>query len=586
MHYPIHDLNDLVSAVEDKKFIPFIGLGASTRRKDNPAECLKIAQRIQELKSENSVSPEDARYLDSMAAAQGISDFLEEVQLSEDADENEDQSNFQSEQEKQLSLQLTRLGSALIGLFGDLMNQSRNFVANLYDYRVPLPYGSEAGNDEMQRICDILNYTLSAARVLVLNGIEGQRRPGTELMAESIYRELIILAFRLAERLIRKDHTKSGILKTHEDRINSLRGTATMVQQDCIRLDEIAWLNDMLWFTLRHDIPMYLDASELTFRLSLDPRIEELRHSELPQVAEHQRMTKKLPSYNQAIKALTDALVFIAKNHRNIPEFHRVMAATLWYQFEEYQKREREFSAPDSTDIEKQDAINFSMLPMVITTNYDRLIEAAFRCLHKNYEVVYPVWKFLPNTDNPMESPDWYNRTYSYTGTDYEASEPKDCSRTARADLKLEGPIIVKLHGSPLEPLPKSDRFRMQHAITLTESDYLSTIVQGSHSPAVYPTWIEEFLAEKNNSVWWLMGYSSDDWFVHLRIYKYLSYLDLSSRNAKALAETFDPVRSAFLDTQQVRKVQLDLDLVADTLRLKVKRIGEILEESEKEADL
>jgi hypothetical protein len=363
-----------------------------------------------------------------------------------------------------------------------------------------------------------------------------------------------------------------------------------MHQQETIRLDELAWIEDLVWYTLRYDIPMYLDSNELTFRLSLDPRIEELRRSELAQVAEHQRMNKKLPPYDQMIKHLAENLYFCAKNNPHIPKFHRAMAATLWYEFEEYQKRGTELLSSDYMETDMQDAINYSMLPLVITTNYDSLIEGAFHWLHKSYEVVYPVWRFQQFADNPSQSPDWYNRTYTYTGLygdGYEASEPKDCSKTLRKDLKFKGPIIVKLHGSPLEPLPKTEKFRViQHAITLTESDYLSTIVQASQSPAVYPTWIEEFLQEKNNSAWWLMGYNDDDWFAHLRIYKYLSYLEIPSRNAISLAETFDPVRSAFLDTQKVRKVQLDLDLVADTLRLRVKRIGEILEEAEREERL
>lgn len=575
--YDREDLENIISYVKDKKFIPFIGPIASLLHRENAAVWNMIALRMRYLLEKGGLV-EEKNYLESLAAAQEIDLKDETLAVSENQMRSEEWQ--QGDAIFRLQVQLTKLASRLVGLFGEQIKENRSCVVSIYDYKVPLPFHN---TDKMKDLLDILELLVEEAREIAENEKKldlDDSQP--DLMAEAIYQKLLILAFRLNGKLIYEPAGRA-FREEHSDQIKSLKGIDSLKQRHSLRLDELAWLEDLLWHTLRFDIPVYLSPSELTFRLSLSIRMKELRRSELPQVAELQKFKGELQN-EETTQNLVRILCFCETRNDFVPDFHRVIAAAMWDQYLAYK-----------ITVGKTDALEQSSLviPIIITTNFDRLIEEAFIKLHKSFELVYPVWVITESKEaETTRKMEWYICTYTPKPNrrDYQTSTPVICSdyeKWPESKLKtLKGPIVIKLHGSPLEgPLPEPERpnQRVEHTIILTESDYFATVVQHADDKSIYPVWLEKFLRDSKKNYWWFMGYTGDDWFVRMRIYKYLSYLNVGDRIAGAMADFFDPVRSVLFKTQGVDKVKKDLDSIAKTLRLEIDSIRKSVEEAEGE---
>jgi hypothetical protein len=151
----------------------------------------------------------------------------------------------------------------------------------------------------------------------------------------------------------------------------------------------------------------------------------------------------------------------------------------------------------------------------------------------------------------------------------------------------VRGPIIVKVHGSPLEVFPADNKVserkdgeaveyrRMQHSLVLSESRYLLSLIGESS----YPSWVVQELRRPNRHLWFF-GYSLTDWNARLHLFEGFRYLgDEQGRTKQSrtvLGSSFDILRGAILSSLNMEHFHGDLVAFGEYLS-RVQSISDIL---------
>jgi hypothetical protein len=306
-----------------------------------------------------------------------------------------------------------------------------------------------------------------------------------------------------------------------------------------------------------------MNTAELTFTLSLKAKIA-LSRRELLQIAEYIPPDPK--------KELTDILSYCESRIQEPSEFHQCIAAVLWLEYQYYILWKSQLMTGD----QKQSDLH---LPIVITTSYDRTLEKACRSLKMPYHVVFPVQVVRRGNLDVL----WLFRTYTPEGDDYTKEEVKIIEEEWKDNtIPLAGPIVVKLHGSPLESLPirLKEYEEVKHYVILTESEYLGATVQTQGSHFNYPGWLTSQLMAKGD--WWFMGYPIDDWFIRMRIFQHYSYNENKSPNdmpnIRILDPSYDPIRTAIFHTLKIHRSNISL-LEVQAIFKEIPEVEEILKE-------
>lgn len=293
-----------------------------------------------------------------------------------------------------------------------------------------------------------------------------------------------------------------------------------------LRLDVLQWLSDLLWYTLTYWLPCYPTTAELAFELSLNVIDAPARRADLAQAAQALE-TVNLADLSNRIKKRMD----YCENgqdkrkeaYRDTALFYDAIAAALQHQFEH-------FSAPLLDGGKKWDQAEPepAPLPIVFTTNFDRAMERAFEKNGIPFHVLFPVIMAGVGRVGGRIPVVWKLRTWysleraNETGQAFEDQYwEKVCPQGKSPAIDWEGPLIVKLHGSPSEKRGKS---KDQHWVVLSEVGYLQAL-EGSGMP----DWVREQLRDSRDfgdpavdgrrSLWFL-GYSIADWNVRLRLYQ------------------------------------------------------------------
>jgi len=540
--------NRLEQSVKRKRFTPFLGAGASSLRRgeqgrgnqEHAADAWGPAlSRVAALRT-SLASSEEQEYLTSVARAHRI-------HLGEAAgDERLSSVGSTDEHLFALQLSLASLGSRLARVFGLAMARGNQCVSDVVDCGLTVE-DSEA----REGLVSVLDDAICAARGLAR---PSQGTTDAILEADVIYEKLVILRCRICasdgcECFEGRDGCAADYPEIMElrDMNVDLRGRSIM------RLDELSWVGDLLWHTLRYRVPAYPTTTELTFQLSLMTGLpHELRKGRLAQVAELQA------NYEDQLRRLHEWFSFCESDGR-ASDLHLGIAAALLLQFQDS-------SSP--------------VLPMALTTNYDRALEMAFEQLETPYHIVFPVYVGWGTSALSIA---WVFKTVGPgTGRPHPPPVVQDCTTWKsfrESSTRLQGPVVVKLHGSPLDRVPSLAELgipghgNLEHFIVLTESSYLASIV-GRRS---YPLCIEQELKESRRMLWFL-GYSIGDWNVRLRLYEHLyrteDSLDPSEKIPVRLDVDldFDPIQSAVLGFLQINVYIWDLLALATALR----RIPEI----------
>lgn len=535
----------LMNSVQEGMFLPFLGDGASSLRANNPSGWQQVQQRILMIRNdlleqqETDTREAEVNYLRTLAGAYDL-EFPEKVFYSQDNDFKDPEPVDSSQYLHPLRVALVKMGTEMVGLFGRQMDATRACVEDIYRYKVSI-------KDQDDAIKRILKHLADALEKLNLHLIALQKNSSAHeqieaeryLEANAILTKLLILAHQIGASYIQARHDPFRIYSSYRAQIEKIRlSFEGLAQSDWLSLAELAWIEDLLWHTLRYNVPAYLSTNEMTFRLSLQANSDELRRLELVQMAE-------LTDYRSPLDIMEEWLEYCETNSTGASEFHRTLAATLVYLYEHYRENER-----------NRPGIH---LPMAITTIQDRALEQGLRSLRCDYHVVFPISR----TEMGTPSQRWLFQTYTAMRDGYRSPDAMDCSEwVSDSDVleKLKGPLIVKLHGSPQEEIEQSlnvdgKEIRQEHLIVLSESEYLRSTVIPEGSTFRYPSWIGDQL--KAPGSWWFLGYSIDDWFIRLRIFQHLSYsLNAPTPNVIRLALDFgyDPYRSVVLDRLNIQR--------------------------------
>jgi TIR domain len=232
-----------------------------------------------------------------------------------------------------------------------------------------------------------------------------------------------------------------------------------------LTLSQLEWLGDLLWHTMRFDVPVLPRTDELAFQLSVCQATKcfvriplgtagVISAKSCPDAADISR--RCVPrGHDLCMKLIYHQLDNLRKTNppRQPTEFYRSIAKLIWQPFAVSQRGliAAEKSAPSALALVDEGVSHDGRQPryaMVVSVNIDVELE---HCLRKvEYSVIYPVQR----NDGKVSA--WMLRIHipRHESEFYLLSQTVEFEKEVRARLK--GPLIVKLRGSPLHPLPSN----------------------------------------------------------------------------------------------------------------------------------
>jgi hypothetical protein len=459
---------------------------------------------------------------------------------------------------------IIELATFLSDLFGIGFARLHHCVTNASDCSLRLKLGTL---DEEERLATLLVRAVEAAESLRDGNADDlygprltDRRTGDapKLKAGKITSKLSRLLVEIANRRMWKTKVVvewAGQKQVWEEYEKSIGQDEKIV----LRFEHLAWLSDLLWYTLHFWSPTYPTTSELAFTLALESSMTPPKKAELAQAAEALHDERRLVEEIRALFAYLE-------NISHPSAFHLCLAAALYEVFAQYRRQLTPVLASiSSTD---PDDVVAGSAPMAFTTNFDRALERAFEDLGVTYHVIFPVrrarvpginveWRFrtvfkpnAPPSDFPLEG---------------NANELKIDGH--KNGLPFEGPVVVKLHGSPVHQIKTTE----EHWIVLAESGYLEAMIGGQAS---LPDFIvDELKGSIPRRSFWFLGYSMADWNIRMRLYEHLQH---SIREGEGPGEpplknvidrTLDDFRFAIFPRLEIRPYIGDLNRLPGMLR-------------------
>jgi SIR2-like protein len=398
-------------------------------------------------------------------------------------------------------------------------------------------------------------------------------------------------------------------------------------QSPGIALYELEWVSNLLWYSLRYRLPLYPTSQELGFQLSLS--------SSSPPGPPTGPLNQAagLVGYDELVSAIRRFFRFYDSGYPMCPLFHRQLALALRYCFSTYVERRerideeslrrgqtenwiapnRSRSAHSQTPAALRAASRGSTIlpPVAFTTNLDRALEKAFEQLEQSYHVVYPVLPRFAQTesgDSKSGNQDvkvaWLLRTVNCGTSRDDPTPPYVPKQLVVLDPqqasfpnpeKLLGPVIVKLHGSPLDPTDaaagkralsivnpdgsRADFDSSEPFLVLSERFYLEALLQRERNKP--PLWIERHLSipagEGSGSIWFL-GYSMSDWNVRVQMYDQVrhskSHQSVRAAEKYAVVSVVDEFQSAVLADLKVKFFHNTLDEFTTLLGAALNSLG------------
>ena len=320
-----------------------------------------------------------------------------------------------------------------------------------------------------------------------------------EFLSSRIYEKLLTLAVSLINRDLWESKVMHGWRKRHRATILQLGGLLAPPGTSEVYVTAAMgkWLSELLWYTLRWWAPLLPTTNEMAFELELRAAFAPFRVADLAQAAQ----ALKLPSTD-----LTDAikpwLAYCHENMNHLTPFQVAMAAVLQHSYDLYARD----LLRRSSRLSAAEVPTSRPLPIAFTTNFDRCLEEVFREMGVTHHVAFPVRR------RKSRQIKWKVVTWHQGGF-----RERDDSGDDHFDVL--GPIVVHLHGSPLEAVGGD----YEHWLVLTEIDYLEAVSKRR----ALPPWLDrELLAGPTSSMdesgrsFWYLGHSINDWNVRLQIFE------------------------------------------------------------------
>jgi hypothetical protein len=382
-----------------------------------------------------------------------------------------------------------------------------------------------------------------------------------------------------------------GIVVNLDSLLSSLVDGGRVKRNASLNLMDLVWIGNLFWHCLRFDQPYYPTTAELAFQLSLCTAAAPGSARNAP------------PQLAQAAQAIGDPDLFLTDWFRfygqNAGESGFYHSLATWLQ-NNYARCEPSVLRSSTSSVP---------LPIVFTTNYDQEIEASLtklRCPHHVVMPVYLSWTSKAAGDPEQGSPPsleplWLTKTVNFTRNDaWEyAGRTEEGSRSNGDGPNLTvpreeflGPVIVKLHGSPLDDLPAKGKVgklphtlvdtensyetSYKHRVIITEFDYLKDLRRQ------IPVWLQRALRNPRRQLFFL-GQSISDWNIRLRLADHVSWIDPTEASGKSEAAvpanvTERPYRRvavnrtrgffdvAFMDPLRIAQLPVELETVQRTL--------------------
>lgn len=512
---------EIEPAVRRGLFVPFLGAGASSLRpkrvQGESPPWDRGTQRIPKIWP--NLTPEGKCFLRSVADAHNLHVSFRARKKRHDDDPL-----------AELQVALVKAGVCLTKLFGQAMGDSCGCVCGLENYRVPLP-----GSVPTQ-LKECLGEMLACAEKIQRSSDREKLKP---LEVDNVCNRLRDFANQFLSR------------------------------KAVLRLADLQWIADLLWYTIRYPVPAYPTTAELTFLLNLGLSWAPFVRGELAPNAEayHQEwkdLVRRIRTWFEFYERETE--------HNEPTKFAKSIAKALRQAYQCYRDP-------------REPLRDFNLLPIAVTTNFDRVLEKALKTCVQGFHVVFPVHL----DGNPETRPTWLIST-EYDGQRIKlqlagsaVEDPENPPPIQKyLGQEISGPILVKLHGSPLENLTAAYNVVTrgasgypEHCLVLSESSYLRTMVR---PPDPMPLWIEQQLKfghpYEGRSLWFL-GYSIADWDMRLRMYEHLHHSDEARSGAdassgpiakRAVNRRFERFRSSLLVHLGIVTYEMELETIADAI--------------------
>jgi hypothetical protein len=548
----LHDNLDAVrESIRELKFTPIIGAGCSLVGRSYSAAWRELGQQLADLIT--FLEPQDPAvvYLRSLAKlpAYGV-----RIAPTRAGSEGTAPTPLQH-----LQLSLATLGAALAQLFARRMLESSGPVWDTSSFKVEVTPHNEAVRQLPTLLFDAC---LAAFRVKSSHELNNAH---TGLGATGLYTRLLELTALLVPDAVRTNfaaesvaglHTSDGEGVLHD--LEVLRRRAHLDYEDAaqdhvdLALHQLEWVADALWHTFRYAAAAYPRTDEFAFQVSLLGSAARSRRSDLVSAAELGRVMLRPSIVNAWFHH------FSGDPPSEMCRFYDSIARVLASQYASFKRR------------------TSRLVPVAFSSNYDLEMEHALHRVSELDEFMVVVPVNLYRRGDPQGKHEWllgHTRTsdsvdrprWSVLGND-----PKFAPGTT------DGPLVVKLHGSPLHKLPTPDDIsedgrtdgveRIEHSITLSEFEFLRNIVWRDPLPDVF----HRMLLEQGRSLFFL-GQSLREWSTRLRLFNQV-FPHMSKPAARgplamiAINRSYDPYRTAMLGSIGIHRWIGDLEEVAVTV--------------------
>jgi len=349
-----------------------------------------------------------------------------------------------------------------------------------------------------------------------------------------------------------------------------------------LSLSQLEWLGDLVWHTLRFDIPMYPSPDDLAFQLAVcaldlpPPRRKPVGAVAL--LAREEDRAELIGTWLAGYSGRSQD----SSAPRNGFYYALCRALTV-------KRPDRAAPAVDGAPLSSSKKIELgaTVNPLAINTNFDIELERELRRRRCEFCVLLPIYvEFVRSGKPPRRRPDWVLITEAP-----EKRAPLLLGDSERKPLlsavrELAVPIIVKLNGSPLHSLEGLGELRTEHAsylrnatvsrlmhrIVLSDYDFLRELVGGGGDSL--PAGLRDLLGQEGRTLCFL-GYPVTDSNSRLRLYEHVRGEQRPSE-VMLVESPADALQQAFLASVRVRFVKLGIDEVAKVIHAACDRMSNL----------
>jgi hypothetical protein len=346
-----------------------------------------------------------------------------------------------------------------------------------------------------------------------------------------------------------------------------------------LHLTELAWLGDLLWHLIRYDAPMYPTVEELGFQIAVWGAIGgPARRRPASAVAmsmedeQHVAVIREWFGRYGSAEALDVA----------VPFYEKLAEALCIRAPRPANGAQAEAAGPRRSS----DSGTGQFVPVAVSCNFDRELERALLRRGRSFHVTFPVRLAYAQRASMGPETGWVLRTIQIAddGMTHDSDQLLDASLRAGHLAVLRGnfigPLIVKLHGSPLDELPKVSSLAvkmgpaaletarpsgLRHKLVFSDHQIIADAIGGGD---VLPPGLRELLGEAGKRMVCFFGFPLRDPNSRLRV------LHTLSTSPQALLQEYpeDELRSPLVTRLGVRYYAEQLDEVARVINSELPR--------------